>query len=448
VWISPFYRSPMADFGYDVSDHRDVDPVFGTLEDFDALAAEARRLGLRLILDYIPNHTSDRHPWFRDPARRDWYLWRDEPTNWRSVFGGSAWTRDPASGRFYYHAYLAEQPDLNWRHPAVREAMLDVLRFWIARGADGFRIDALRQLVKDDRFRDNPPNPAWREGDDDYGRVIPRYTTDRPEVAEQVARFRAAVGDERLLIGELYLPFERLVTYYAAGLDMPANFHLLSAAWTAEAIGALVDAYEAALPDGAWPNWVLGNHDRPRLASRVGPEQARVAAMLLLTLRGTPTLYYGDELGLRDVDVDVPRDPWRRRDPARSPMPWDGGPNAGFAPAGAEPWLPLGDGASVADQRADPRSLLALHRALLALRRTEPALWGGGHETVAAGDGVLAYRRGRTHLVVLNLAAERREHPAAGRVALSTGLDRDGEAVAGMLALRGGEGVVLRIAEP
>jgi alpha-glucosidase len=406
VWLSPFYRSPMADFGYDVADHCDVDPRFGTLADFDALATEAHRRGIRLVLDYVPNHTSIEHPWFTEHP--DWYLWRDEPTNWVSNFGGSAWTWHEGRGAFYYHAYLPEQPDLDWRNPEVRAAMLDVLRFWCDHGADGFRIDALRQCIKDDQWRDNPPNPAWREGDDPYARLIPEYTTDRDEVLELVALFRDAVGPDRALIGELYLPLERLVRYYGAGLDLPSNFHLISTPWEAEALGAHIAAYESLLPGGAWPNYVLGNHDRPRIATRVGAEQARVAAVLLLTLRGTPTLYYGDELGMRDVPIppDRVQDPWERRvpglgrDPVRTPMPWT--PDGGFT-TGA-PWLPYGDDTpSVAEQERDPGSLLALYRRLLALRAAEPALATGPLELTRAADGVLAYTRGGTLDVVLDL---------------------------------------------
>jgi alpha-glucosidase len=406
VWLSPFYRSPMADFGYDGADHCDVDPLFGTLADWDRLAAEARALDLRLILDFVPNHTSIEHPWFTEHP--DWYLWRDEPTNWVSNFGGSAWTWHEGRGAFYYHAYLPEQPDLDWRNPEVRAAMLDVLRFWCDHGADGFRIDALRQCIKDDRWRDNPPNPAWREGDDPYARLIPEYTTDRDEVLELVALFRDAVGPDRALIGELYLPLERLVRYYGAGLDLPSNFHLISTPWEAEALGAHIAAYESLLPGGAWPNYVLGNHDRPRIATRVGAEQARVAAVLLLTLRGTPTLYYGDELGMRDVPIppDRVQDPWERRvpglgrDPVRTPMPWT--PDGGFT-TGA-PWLPYGDDTpSVAEQERDPGSLLALYRRLLALRAAEPALATGPLELTRAADGVLAYTRGGTLDVVLDL---------------------------------------------
>jgi alpha-glucosidase len=418
LWLSPFYTSPMADFGYDVSDHCDVDPAFGTLADFDALAAEAHRLGLKLILDYVPNHTSEQHPWFRE--RPDFYLWADAiPNNWVSVFGGPAWT--PDRGRFYYHAYLPQQPDLNWRNPDVREAMLGVLRFWCERGADGFRIDALRQLFKDDRWRDNPVNPDW-DGRDEYDALLPEFTTDRPEVQDAIRDMRAAVGDERLLLGELYLPIERLVAYYASGLDMPANFHLLTTPWTAHDIAELVERYEAALPEGAWPNWVLGNHDRPRLATRLGPGQERAAAMLLLTLRGTPTLYYGDEIGMRDVEIPPERrvDPWvyGNRDPVRTPMQWDA---AGSFSTG-EPWLPFApdhERVNVEAQRDDPASLLSLYRRLLTLRRDEPDLASGAYRTISTDHGVLTFARGDSTTVSINLSPEEAPSglaPGEGRI--------------------------------
>jgi alpha-glucosidase len=451
IWLSPFYRSPMADFGYDVSDHCDVDPLFGTLADFDALAAEAHRRGLKLILDYVPNHTSIEHSWFRDHPQR--YLWRDgtpdtPPTNWVSNFGGPAWTWDEERGAWYYHAYLPEQPDLNWRIPEVREAMLDVLRFWVEHGADGFRVDALRQTIKDDRWRDNPPNPAWREGDDPYDALIPTYTTDRDEVLELVALMREAIGADRALIGELYLPLERLVRYYGAGLDLPTNFNLIPMPWEAEALGAHVAAFESMLPDGAWPNYALGNHDRPRIATRVGPAQARVAAVLLLTLRGTPTLYYGDELGMRDVAIPSGRaqDPWERRvpglgrDPVRTPLRWT--ESGGFTDG--EPWLPLGDAPSVADQERDPGSMLWLYRHLLALRRAEDALAVGDWEPLRADDGVLAYVRGGRFLVALNLTGDERALALGGR----TGEDVLGGRgrVAGELRLAPDDALVVRLA--
>jgi alpha-glucosidase len=390
VWLSPFYRSPMADFGYDIADHCDVDPIFGSLQDFEALARDAHRLGLKLILDYVPNHTSDRHPWFREHP--EYYLWADAPNNWVSVFGGSAWS--PSGDRFYYHAYLPEQPDLDWRNADVRREMLGVLRFWCERGADGFRVDALRQLIKDERRRDNPPNPDW-DGADEYDSLTPEFTTDRPEAQDAIRLMREAVGD-RLLIGELYLPIERLVAYYASGLDMPANFHLLATPWTARDVAELIERYEGALPADAWPNWVLGNHDRPRLASRV-PGAERAAAWLLLCLRGTPTLYYGDEIGMRDVPIPPERraDPWvfGNRDPCRTPMQWD---DAGSFTTG-EPWLPRGSGATVADQRDDPGSLLSLYRRLLRERRR---FAGAPYRTISTDDDVLVFARGDVEIAI------------------------------------------------
>ena len=365
----------MADFGYDVSDHCDVDPRFGTLADFDALAREARRLGLRLILDYIPNHTSIEHPWFREHPER--YLWRAgepdaPPTNWVSNFGGSAWAWDADRGAWYYHAYLPEQPDLDWRNPDVREAMLAVLRFWVEHGADGFRIDALRQTIKDDRWRDNPPNPAWREGDDPYRALIPAYTTDRDEVLELVALMRAAVGPDRALIGELYLPLERLVRYYGAGLDLPSNFHLISTPWEAEALGAHIAAFESLLP-GRRVAQLRARQPRPaadRLARRAGARRAwppcccsRCAAPRRST---TAT---SSACATSPIPPDRVQDPWERRvpglgrDPVRTPMRWSAA--GGFSDG--EPWLPAGDEPSVEEQERDPGSMLSLYRRLLAL---------------------------------------------------------------------------------
>jgi alpha-glucosidase len=424
IWLTPIYQSPQADFGYDISDHTAIDPQYGSLDDFDALVAAAHAHELRVLLDYVPNHTSDQHPWFRD--RPDFYYWRDEPNNWRAAFGGSAWER--VGDRYYLHTYLREQPDLNWRNPAVRDAMLDVLRFWIDRGVDGFRVDAMRQLLKDPAWRDNPPNPDW-DGVNEYDSLLPVRSADLDEVQDVVAAIRAVIG-ERLMVAEVYAPIERLVRYYGVdgrGAQLPFNFHLLTTPWEAEAIAALVERYEAALPDGAWPNWVLGNHDRPRIASRLGLAQARVAAMLLLTLRGTPTLYYGDEIGMTDVPVRR-HDP-AGRDPERTPMQWtaDGGFTTG------EPWLPYGD---LAVNAADAPPILRLHKALIALRRKFAE---APYRTLHADDGVLAYARGDQHAVALNLSGERRPLPLRGQILLSTHLDGGAE------QLRADEGVVLRI---
>ncbi|MBC7986114.1 MAG: DUF3459 domain-containing protein [Sphingomonadaceae bacterium] len=434
IWLSPIFPSPMADFGYDVADYRGIDPRFGSLDDFDALLAAAHARGLRLLLDFVPNHSSSAHPWFVESRsspnnpKRDWYIWRDAapdggpPNNWISDFGGSAWEWDAASEQYYYHAFLPEQPDLNWRNPELRAAMLNVMRFWFDRGVDGLRIDVLWHLIKAADFPDNPPNPNWRPGTGEMDRVIQLHSTDQPEVHEIAAEMRAiadAYGD-RVLIGEIYLPVERLMTYY--GLErpevhLPFNFQLIDAPWDARTLAALIADYEAALSPGAWPNWVLGNHDRPRVASRLGEAQARIAAMLLLTLRGTPTIYYGDELGLADTAIppDRVQDPRELRepglglgrDPVRTPMPWDGKTNAGFS--AAEPWLPLNADwpeRNVARQTRDPGSMLTLYRDLLALRRARAALALGDFASVIGTDDVLAYERrlGEERLLIaLNL---------------------------------------------
>lgn len=479
IWISPFYPSPMRDFGYDITDYRGVDPLFGTLADFDRLLAEAHARGLRIILDFVPNHTSALHPWFaesrssRESPRRDWYIWRDPapdggpPNNWRSTFGGSAWTLDPATGQYYLHTFLREQPDLNWRNPAVEAEMLAVMRFWLDRGVDGLRVDAVQNVIKDEAFRDNPPNPAWRDGDDPFDRLLRSWSADRPEVHEVIARMRRVVEEypgERVLIGEIYNTPERLVEYYGAegaGCHFPYNFQLIVLPWNARAIDAAIRRYEALLPPGAWPSWVLGNHDRHRIASRVGPAQARVAAMLLLTLRGTPTIYYGDEIGMVDVPIPPARvqDPWERnvpgqglgRDPERTPMQWSAAPNAGFTTG--DPWLPIASDyreTNVETQRCDPESMLALHRRLLALRRAEPALALGSYAPVDAEGDVLAYVReheGSRFLVALNLGASPAslEFDGAREIVLSTDVSRLETGVRGNIELRGDEGMIVRL---
>jgi alpha-glucosidase len=460
-----------------------VDPLFGTLDDFDRLVQAAHARGLKVILDFVPNHTSDQHPWFSESRRsrhdpkRDWYLWRDPapgggpPNNWLSCFGGSAWQYDERTGQYYYHAFLPEQPDLNWRNPRVVEAMLGVLRFWLERGVDGFRVDVLWHLVKHADFPDNPVNPAWRTGMDPYQALVPVHTTDLPEVHDIVARMRALLDEyrERVLIGEIYLPVERLVKYYGAdlqGAHLPFNFQLIHAQWDAAHLARLILEYEQALPEGAWPNWVLGNHDQHRIASRVGRGQARVAAMLLLTLRGTPTLYYGDEIGMQDVPIPAQRvrDPFERnvpgrglgRDPERTPMQWSSDTQAGFTRG--EPWLPVASDyrdVNVTAQRDDAKSMLTLYRRLIALRRAEPALEVGRFELVETQGAVLAYirrsRRGESDfLVALNLGAQPRRvtlpsSHASGAVTLSTHLDRADERIGGAFDLRSDEGVIVRL---
>jgi len=477
IWISPIYPSPMADFGYDVTDYCNVAGVFGSLADFDRLVAEAHRRGLRLILDFVPNHTSTEHPWFiesrssRANPKRDWYIWRDAggegalPNNWLSRFGGPAWEWDGRTNQYYYHSFLKEQPDLNWRNPAVKQAMYDVLRFWLDRGVDGFRVDVLWLLIKDDQFRDNPLNPGYVPGESSHDRLLPFYTANRPEVHAIVAEMRSVTDayPDRVLIGEIYLPIEQLVTYYGhdlKGAHLPFNFQLLQTAWNAASIAQIMEEYEAALPHGAWPNWVLGNHDQERIASKIGSAQARVAAMLLLTLRGTPTIYYGEEIGMKDVPIapEQVQDPAEKnepglglgRDPERTPMPWDGSLLAGFT--SGEPWLPLGaDHARVNVEalRESRRSILNLYRRLIDLRRDKPVLTHGSIDAVTVQGNILRYerRQGDQRLVIaLNLAHERARALSlpAGRLLLSTDLDRAGEDVGGSASLGADEGIIVQ----
>ena len=486
VWLSPIYPSPMHDFGYDVADYTDVHPMFGTMDDFDRLLAETHARGLKLLLDLVPNHTSDEHPWFvescssRDNPKRDWYMWRDPapdggpPNNWLSFFGGPAWTFDERTGQYYLHQFVTQQPELNYRNPAVLAGVLDVMRFWLDKGVDGFRVDVIFLMLKDERFRDEPPNPDW-DGVDPHERLRHVHTCNLPGVHDVIRRMRATLDEygERVMVGELYLPNGELAKYYGQDLDechLPFNFQLIDLDWDARVVRRAVDAYEAALPPGGWPNWVLGNHDRHRVASRLGQAQARVANVLLLTLRGTPTTYYGEEIGMENVPIppESLRDPRAvnqpeiahvvGRDPERTPMQWDGSPNAGFTAAGIAPWLPVADdyaGRNVAQQEADPTSMLRLYRALARLRRAEPALHAGDYAPVDAGaEDVFAYLRtapgADRFLVVLNFGGAAHTldlgHVApTATVAVATGMQRRGGVDLASLRIGPDEGLVLRL---
>jgi alpha-glucosidase len=481
VWLSPVFPSPMADFGYDVADYCDIDPVFGDLDAFDRLLDAVHARGLKLILDFVPNHSSDRHDWFqasrssRDDPKRDWYIWRDAglgadgsrqpPNNWISDFGGSAWTWDEATGQYYLHAFLKEQPDLNWRNPDVRAAMMDVLRFWMERGVDGFRIDVLWHIVKAEGLPDNPLNPDWTPARTERDRVIQLHSTDQPE-AHGIAADMRALADSygaRVLIGEIFLPNDRHARWYGTSdrpeVHLPFNFQLIENDWTAATLARVIADYEASLPAFGWPNWVFGSHDAPRIAARIGEAQARVAAMLLLTLRGTPTLYQGDELGIGKVYIPPTRirDPQHLRQPAldigrdrsRTPMPWDTSENAGFSTG--DPWLPLNADwptRNVAAQEADRASLLMLYRTLLALRRATPALVRGDYAAVDADRDVLAYVRtydGDRLLIALNLSAEPRRLllPVGTEVCELLATTLTSQPLNG--TLRGDEGCILRL---
>jgi len=470
IWLSPIFPSPMADFGYDVADYCGIEPVFGDLAAFDRLLGAAHARGLKLLLDFVPNHSADQHPWFiesrssRSSPKRDWYIWRDAapgggpPNNWVSDFGGSSWEWDAATGQYYLHAFLKEQPDLNWRNPDVRAAMLDVLRFWLDRGVDGFRIDVLWHIIKAEGLPDNPRNPDWTPEQTERDRLIQLHSTDQPEAHAISAAFRQLVDSygDRVLIGEIFLPNDRRARWYgtpdAPQVHLPFNFQLTEAVWDASVLRRIIADYEASLPAFGWPNWVIGSHDAPRIAARIGEAQARVAAMLLLTLRGTPTLYQGDELGIGKVAIppDRMRDPQHFRQPtldigrdrSRTPMPWDQSAFAGFSTV--EPWLPLNDDwpvRNVTAQDADPGSMLSLYRSLLALRRAEAALSVGDLALTDGPDGVLAYERGhgdRRLRVLLNLTPHAVTFDWSGTPLLSTCA---GDAQRGLL--RPNEGLIV-----
>ncbi len=482
IWISPIYPSPMADFGYDVSDYTDIHPLFGTLGDMDVLIAAAHERGLKVILDFVPSHTSNQHPWFlesrasRENARRDWYIWRDPapgggpPNNWLSHFGGdSAWEWDEQTGQYYLHLFLAEQPDLNWRNPEVQHEMLNAMRFWLDRGVDGFRVDVSYKVMKDTEFRDNPRAANWRPGMDPFLRLELKYSENMPET-HQFNRWLRAVADEysdRVLIGEIYLPIVDLVKHYGRQdeFHLPFNFHLILTEWNAPAVRAIVEEYEEALPEGAWPNWVLGNHDQHRFATRVGAKQARLGMMLLLTLRGTPTIYYGDEIGMQDVEIplDKIQDPAELnapglglgRDPERTPMQWDSSPNAGFCPPDVEPWLPLAENyeqVNVARQKEEPDSMLSFTHSLIALRQQSSALIEGNYRTVGDDEHLLSYMResdDERALIVLNFGAVPRTWTLPAEIgeselSLSTHIKERSTVIDGKLTIGGHEGVLFR----
>jgi alpha-glucosidase len=478
IWLSPTMPSPDADWGYDVADYRGVHPELGTLDDLDELVARAGRLGIRVLLDLVANHTSDRHPWFvdarssRTATHRDWYVWRDPgadgapPNNWLSFSDAPAWTLDAATGQHYLHNFLAEQPDLDWWNPAVRRAFDGILRHWFDRGIAGVRIDTCNRLVKDRHLRDNPPARG-----DMHERVtgMPQrqlHNANRPEVHAVLRRWRRiaeARTPPRLLLGETFLfDIGEMALYHGEDdeVHLTLNLPFLFCDLDAGALRTVVEDTEMALHPAAWPLWLGSSHDVSRLATRwCGDDPARVrcALLMLLTLRGTPLLYYGDELGMGDAAVppDRARDPLGRRGPDRPPgrdrarttMPWDGGPNRGFTAAGVEPWLPAGGrpGLDVAAQRGDPGSTLRLCRDAIRLRGADADLRRGAYRSLPAPPGTWAFRRGRSLTVALNLGDAPACLPGVdGRVLLGTDRERDGAAVRGLLELRPWEGVVVR----
>ncbi len=411
IWLSPIHPSPLADYGYDVADYTNVDPTLGTLADFDALVDGTHARGLRLLLDLIPCHTSIEHPWFREHPDR--YIWADNgpPNNWVASFGGSAWTRDELSGRWYLHSFFPEQPDLDWRNPEVPAAMAQIIRLWLDRGVDGFRVDALDRLLKDAALRDDPPATAAAllPVHPEAARLERRRSANQPDVGRPLAALREAIGPH-LMIGEVYLPTSELGPYLEH-LDLAFSFELLHAPLRPDRLRAVIEAAHATGQIG----WVVSNHDFPRLASRVGSEYVRVASMLLLTLPGPAFVYQGDELAMADGPTPDPALDRAGRDGARTPMQWEPTPAGGFTPG--TPWLAPADPLerNVADQEHDRGSVLHLYRDLIALRRE----LGPGLRFLESDAAVLAYARG-DYVVALNLGPDPAPAPARGAIVLAT----------------------------
>jgi alpha-glucosidase len=492
IWLSPIYPSPGRDVGYDVSDHTAVDPLFGSDADFDRLIDSAHRRGIRVILDLVMNHTSDQHPWFqasrasRDGPYADWYLWLDPsgndedgnplpPNNWLSWFGGPAWEWDERRGQFYMHTFLVEQPELNWRNPAVEAAQFDMVRGWLARGVDGFRLDVFNAFLKHPELLANPEI----EGATLWARQRHLYDRDQPDFPDLISRFRAILDERpgRMSVGELFASEAERAVALTTERHMVFDWALLAAPWSAAAYGDAIWLRESMFGEDRWPANVLSNHDQPRQASRLvgsaGLEDtdaiARAAAVVLMTIRGTPFMYYGEEIGM--IDVAVPQDEiidpparralvdpdfeWWNRDGCRSPMPWTGEAGHGFTTGRA--WLRFGDDAdtrNVAAQEADPGSVLATYRRLIDLRRRSEALRSGVLRVVESGtSNVLAWTRevsGERILVVVNFADAPRETRVANgsgatyRALAGSHLDPASPAPNGELSLRPLEAVVLR----
>jgi alpha-glucosidase len=480
IWLSPVTVSPNRDWGYDVANYCDIDPDFGTLDDLATLVREGQQRGIRILLDLVPNHTSDHHPWFvdarsgPDATHRDWYVWADPapgggpPNNWISIFGGSAWEIDQASGQYFLHNFELEQPDLNWWSDEVRTAFDDIVQFWWDRGVAGFRIDVCNMMIKDAELRDNPPAGEDDPLDQQLMGVKAVYNSDRPEAHDILRRWRAlsdGYDPPRLLIGETNVEkLPALMEFYGNGhneLHGGFNFVFINSALDAGSMRAIVEEVEATLPDGAWPIWTGSNHDVSRLASRwAGGDlaKARCALLILLTLRGTPFLYQGDEIGLTDGPIEqsdlldaVGIRYWpyyKGRDPERTPMPWANVPGGGFTPAGVRPWLPMAEPAqcNVADQEADPDSVLAFTRRAIARRSHNEDLAVGAYRSLAAPDGTWVFARGRGTVVALNMTDTAQSITGlVGSVSLATERGLEGSVVDGTVTMAPWSGLVVEV---
>jgi alpha-glucosidase len=480
IWLCPIYPSPMKDFGYDVADYYGIDPRFGTLDTFDRLIKECSKRGLKVIMDLVTNHTSSEHPWFKESRssrknpKRDWYVWRDPkangapPNNWISVSGGPAWTFDEPTGQYYLHNFLKEQPDLNWRNPAIKAEMRKVIRFWLNRGVAGFRVDAMSHFVEDSQLRDDPANPLYSPGvDNPYKQFVHTYSDNQSENADIVKFLCDEVAEFKntFIVTESYLGLIDLMKMYKAvpvANHAPFNFNFLDLPWSAREYKAFIDAFDALVGPHRIATYVFGNHDQRRLASRLGEKRSRVAAMIMLTLRGMPFMYYGDEIGMKDINL-APEDfrdgfatatatPSASRDLERSPMQWSAEPHAGFSKA--EPWLPVPNDYSYINvewEQTDKFSLLNLYRTLIRLRKAHPELRFGSYESYrTSSQDVLLYSRyylGKKMYVMINFSdapAIERHHFKNVDVIASTYLDQIKKPTARDIYLRPLEGIIFR----
>lgn len=487
IWLTPIYPSPLYDYGYDVSDYTGIDPAYGSLDDFDRLAREAEQHEIKIVLDFVLNHSSHMHPWFlesrsnKQSDRRDWYVWKDPtpeggpPNNWQSVFGGPAWTLDEPTGQYYLHSFLPQQPDLNWRNPSLRKAMHDVVRFWIQRGVSGFRLDATAFIGKDAQLRDNLA-VAPTSGTSGLGVSYPLRNMNHPDMHDWLRELRHVVdedGIERFLVSEIYdLDDDAIALLHGSEgpeMSMSFNFELIGCSWHAESYRNAVESFSDSLPSGATPNTALNNHDQSRSISRFGAdgcgrERARLVAMLQFALPGAVFIYYGEEIGMLDgvIPPDRIRDPVGLRsldkalnpgrDPERTPMQWSSGLGAGFTTG--EAWLPLGSTAQEINVELEcrvPESMLTLYRSLISLRTTQQALRVGQYRAFDdVPDNVYLFERdsgSQTVLVALNFASEPRKVPIqswkSAVVLACTHVRQERERIEGAISLRPLEGVIL-----
>ncbi len=473
IWLSPIYKSPMADNGYDIADYCDIDPIFGSLSDFDRLIEGAHKRNIKVMLDFVPNHTSNQHRWFKESAsskvnpKRDWYIWKDPkedgstPNNWISVSGGSAWQFDQNSGQYYLHSFLPEQPDLNWRNPEVVEAMCNVLRFWMDKGVDGFRVDVIYYLIKDNRFIDEPLNENYRPGTDHPNEYLKHiYSKDQPETLEIIRTFCDVLDEypNKFMVSETYVDIPETVRLYTTsekGLHAPFNFHLLYQPWEAEAYKNVVDTFQSSLRMQDLPVYILGNHDQSRVATRVGGQkQARIAAMMQLTLPGMPFIYYGDEIGMEDVNIPFEKraDKFETcRDFERTPFQWNSNKYAGFSDV--EPWLPTQEDFQIQNaekQQEDPTSMLSLYRFLIQFRKNTSALTHGKYlQLNIKNEHIFAYKRkyGKSEVtVILNYSGEDQNVHIDNKnrkAVCSTYMDEREANPEGYITLRPFEGIIL-----